>query len=136
VLGAWFCVLGARVVDGDPPPPRRPRDLGRFTMLREERRTVDPDATTDHEELIHVADPAWVTAVSSLRATIEALPEADRPAACEEASRARVDPDRIRSEAVTTMRHYVATGQLRAPDPPDLTAFDADVTRIADLCAW
>ena len=136
VLGAWFCVVGARVVEGAPPPPRRPRDLGRFTMLREERRTIDPDGASDEEELIHLADPAWVAAVSALRARIEALPEAERAEACEEASRARVDPDSIRSEAVTAMRHYVATGQLRTPAPPDLSTFDTDVTRIAELCAW
>ena len=136
VLGAWFCIVGTRVVEGEPPPARQPADLGRFTMLREERRTIDAEAAIDQEELIHVSDPAWLAAVSSRRASIEALPEAERAAACEEAARARVDPARIRGRAVTAMRHFVATGELHVPEQPDLATFDADVTRITALCGW
>jgi hypothetical protein len=136
VSGAWFCVL--RTLSSDEPiaPPRRPVDLGRFRLLREERRSIEAAAAVDAEEWIHVTDPAWVEEIARRRRALEDAPERRRASLCEEAGRARVEPERMRDEAVTAMRHYVATGELPRPPPPPNDALRDHVRAIVELCRW
>ncbi len=134
VAGSWFCVLRTWVGQGDPPPPRRPADLGRFELLREERRAIDAAGTEDGERWIYVTDPAWAEALREHRRSLERAPAARRAALCEEVGRARPDADAGRSSAVTAMRHWVATGDLREPAPaPEL---EIHVRGIVEACQW
>lgn len=136
VSGSWFCVLRTVVGGTEPPPPRPPRDLGRFTLLREERRTVDAAGASDSEEWLYVIDPAWVEQLADHRGALEEAPPARRPALCTEVGRARPDPERVRSAAVTAMRHFVATGELRRPETGQADQLEREVRAIVELCEW
>lgn len=137
VVGNWACLLRT-VVDDDPPAARSPADLGRFVLLREERRTVDASQVEPTERWLWVTDPDWVSEVERLR---ERVSDAQgQPGAleriCEEVGRARPDPDHIRSEAVTAMRQFVATGQVREEVSVSGDDLVQSVRRIGELCGW
>lgn len=137
VVGNWACLL-ATVVDDDPPAPRDPADLGRFVLLREERRTVDAASATPAQQWLWVTSPAWVTEVERLHGEVLAA-RGDPSAlerACEAAGRARPDPDAVRSEAVTAMRHFVATGQVREEVSVTGDRLVERVGEIAETCGW
>lgn len=134
VAGSWFCLLRTAVGEGEPPRPRRPADLGRFTLLREERRTIDPAGAESTERWVHVTDPAWIEELARHRRSVEEAPASRRAAVCEQVGRARPDPERIRSTAVTAMRHWVATGQL--PELPPAGPLEDHVHAITEACGW
>ena len=137
VVGSWACVLRVEE-EADPPPPRGPADLGRFVLLREERNTVDASEVTPMERWLWVTDPAWVSEVERLRGEVR---DAVRhpgtlERVCESVGRARPDPDNVRSEAVTAMRHFVATGQVREELAASSDDLVAHVREIHELCGW